>query len=119
MASRQPEKSDDGRTPPEDKSYWETKIDAWKEYQGGPGAGAAGAAIAITPEKIVKSMMQRSQELMIKEMQWKAHLQNLQEQGFLERALSVVFVGSDCNRKHVGITISLLIAALTKPPFNG
>ena len=57
----------------------------------------------------------------VSEMQWKSYVDNLKKVGMLESALAVCDVSGSMtgDPMNVAIALSLLIAALSKPPFNG
>jgi len=80
---------------------------------------------ALLPHEIVKGFMKGGEiakELEdVSEMQWKSYVDNLKKVGMLESALAVCNVRGSMNGDpmNVAIALSLLIAALSKPPFDG
>lgn len=125
MASPAPGKdsgSGKGSPPPNCKSFRETK--SWKEDPGG------GAGSLQLPYKIVFKFpkshegLEELEEIEL-ERHWNHHIDNLKRLHLLQNCLGVCDVrdpinpGNPRNGRHVGIALSLLMAALSKPPFHG
>lgn len=125
MASSPPAPGDGsggGSPPPTCKSFRETK--SWKEDPGG------GAGSLQLPYKIVSKLMKYHQEALAEleeielEKHWNHHINNLKRLNLFQSSLAVCDVreldpGDSRHGRHVGIALSLLIAALCKPPFHG
>ena len=84
------------------------------------------ASGALLPHEIVNEYMKGGEiakELEdVSEMQWKSYVDNLKKVGMLESALAVCDVSGSINgdpMMNVAIALSLLIADLSKPPFDG
>jgi len=83
------------------------------------------ASGALLPHEIVNEFMkgvQVEKELEdVSEMQWKSYVDNLKKVGLLDSALGVCDVSGSMigDPMNVAIALSLLIAALSKPPFDG
>ena len=84
------------------------------------------ASGALLPHEIVNELMKGGEvakELEdVSEMQWKSYVDNLKKVGMLESALAVCDVSGSINgdpMMNVAIALSLLIADLSKPPFDG
>ena len=83
------------------------------------------ASGALLPHEIVNEFMkgvQVAKEMEdVSEMQWKSYVDNLKKVGLLESALGVCDVSGSMtgDPMNVAIALSLLIAALSKPPFDG
>jgi len=111
--------SDIGGSPP--KYCKPPKDDAHHSPQD-PGDGGAAAAVLI-PHKIVSRFVKGGlPELVEKELElmWAAHVQNLKLHGFFGRSLAICNVSGSkpADRKHC-MALALLIAASSKPPFDG
>jgi len=83
------------------------------------------ASGALLPHEIVNEYMKGGEiakELEdVSEMQWKSYVDNLKKVGMLESALAVCDVSGSMSGDpmNVAIALSLLIADLSKPPFDG
>lgn len=83
------------------------------------------ASGALLPHQIVEQFLygqadsQESEK--VAELQWQSYVDNLKKSGVLQSAISVCDVSGSMSGDPmiVAIALSLLTAAVSKPPFNG
>lgn len=119
MASSDSDNSGPQSTP---QKYCKQLKDDARQSPQDPGDGGAAAAV-ILPYKIVSKLVKGGlSELVEKELElmWAAHIQNLKLQGFFGRSLAICNVSGSkpVDRKHC-MALALMIAASSKPPFDG
>ena len=81
------------------------------------------ASGALLPHQLVNELMsgEQSEQLeSVVELQWNSYVENLRKSGHFESALSICDVSGSMNGipMQVAIALSLLTAALSKPPFQ-